>query len=67
MSKLPATQAGLRPVGSCLRGAEEGVCGVDEGVEKASLSLSKRGRMTMSEGATFSGFTGVEKDSVGEG
>ena len=34
-----ATQVGLRPVESGLGGHEEGVFGVDEGVEKTSLPL----------------------------
>ena len=62
----PATEVWLRAVESGLGGHEEGVIGVDAGVENASLSLRKRGRMSWSKCATFSGFTGVEKDSVGE-
>ena len=60
----PATQVCPRPVESGLGGDEEGVIGVDEGVKKTPLLLRKRGPKSWSKGATFSGFTGVEKDSV---
>ena len=35
-------------------GHEEGASGVDDEVEETSLPVWERGRMTMSEGATFS-------------
>ena len=44
----------------------EGVFGVDEGVENASLPLRKRRRVAMSECATFSDFNGVENQNDGE-
>ena len=60
----PATQLGPRPVESGLGGHEEGVFGVDEGVEKASLPLLKRGRTGWSVCATFSDFTRVGNNFV---
>ena len=45
----PATQVGLRTVEAGLGGHDDGVLGVDEGVENASLPLSKRRRLTMSD------------------
>ena len=45
-----------RRVKSGLGGHEEGVRGVDDGVEKASFSLRKCGRMVMFVCATFSHF-----------
>ena len=47
-----------------LGGQDDGVLGVDEGVEKTSLPLPKWGRMTMSECPPFSGFIRVETDYV---
>ena len=61
-----ATQVGLRPVKSGLGGHDDGVWGVDDGVKNSSLPLRKRGRTAGSGCATFSGFTGVENDYVGE-
>ena len=61
-----ATQVRLRPVKAGLGGHEEGVGGVDEGVEKTSLPLWKRGRVAMSERQTSSDFRGAEKDFVNE-
>ena len=52
----PATQVGPRPVKAGLGGHEEGVRGVDDGVENASPLLWKRVRTTTSECTTFSGF-----------
>ena len=66
-SKRPAIEVCLRPFETGLGGHDEGVFWVDAGVENASLPLWKRVRMSWSECATFSGFTGVEKDSVGDG
>ena len=57
-----ATQVGLGRVELDLGGHEEGVIGVDDGVEKASPLLWKWGRMALSECATFSDFIGVEND-----
>ena len=59
-----ATHVGLRPVESGLEGHEEGVIGVDDGVENASLPLRKWGRMTMSECAAFSSFPGAANNVV---
>ena len=39
---LPATQVGPRTVEAGLGGHDDGASGVDEGVENASLPLSKR-------------------------
>ena len=61
-----ATQVGLRPVETGLGGQEEGVIGVDDGVENASPPKWKRVRTTMSECAAFSDFTGVATDVVNE-
>ena len=61
-----ATQVGLRPVKSGLRGHEAGVSGVDEGDEKASVSLWKRGRIAKSERVTFSDFSGVAYEVVSD-
>ena len=61
-----ATQVGLRPIESGLGGHEEGVFRDDEGVEKTSLPLRKRGRTGLSDCATFSDFGGVENDPVSE-
>ena len=63
----PATEVCRRPFESGLGGHEDGVIGVEEWVENTSLPLWKRGRTALSECVIFSGFTGVEKDSVGEG
>ena len=61
-----ATQLGPRPVESGLGGHEEGVSGVDDGVENTSLLFWKRVRMTTLESAPFSDFTGFAKDVVDE-
>ena len=45
----PATQVGPRTVEGCLGSHNEGVSGVDEGVESAPLLLSKRGRSATSD------------------
>ena len=60
-----ATQVGLRRVKSGLGGHDDGVSGVDEGVENASIPITKRGRMAMSNHPTFSDFVvvGSENDS----
>ena len=58
-----ATHVGLRPVESGLEGHEEGVIGVDDGVENASLLLWKRGRTVQSDHAAFSDFTGVDDEN----
>ena len=63
----PATQVCPRRVEAGLGGHEEGVIGVDEWVERASLPLRKRGRNAMSECPTFNGFIEAQKDSLGEG
>ena len=60
----PATQVGLRRVKSDLGGHEEGVIGVDDGVEKASLPLWKQARTAVSECAAFRGITGVANEVV---
>ena len=57
-------RAETRRVGS--GGHEEGVGGVDEGVENASPPLWKRVRITRSECAAFSAFPGVASDVVNE-
>ena len=61
-----ATQVGLRRVKAGLGGHDDGVSGVDEGVEETSIPISKRGRMALSEYPTFSGFwaVGSETDSA---
>ena len=41
----PATQVGRRRVEGCLRGHDDGVSRVDEGVENASIRLRKPGRL----------------------
>ena len=51
-----ATQVGLRPVKAGLGGHDDGVSGVDEGVEKASIPLWKRGRVAWSGHSTISDF-----------
>ena len=61
-----ATQVGPRPVEAGLGGREEGVWGVDEGVEDASTSLRKRGRMALSVCPTFSDFIGVGNQNDSE-
>ena len=58
-----APQVGLRPVKAGLGGHDAGVSGGDEGVEKASIPLWKRGRMAMSGHPTFSDFIGVENEN----
>ena len=55
-----ATKVWLRPVKAGLGGHEAGVFGVDEGVENTSIPLRKRGRMVLSDCATFNGIRGVE-------
>ena len=57
-----ATQVGLRPVKSGLGSHEEGVIGVDDGVENASPPLWKRVRITLSECAAFSDLTEAASD-----
>ena len=63
----PVTQVGPRLVKAGLGGHDDGVGGVAEGVENASLPLRKWGRAVLSECPTFSDFRAAEKDSVGEG
>ena len=58
-----ATQVGLRRVKAGLGGHDDGVSGVDEGVEETSIPISKRGRMTWSEYTTFSDFWAVESET----
>ena len=58
----PATQVGPRTVEAGLGGHDAGVSGVDEGVESASLPLSKLGRLAWSDCPTFSGFCGQVND-----
>ena len=55
----------LRRVESDLRGHEEGVWGVDEGVENISLPVWKRGRTTWSVCAIFSDFIVVGNQNDG--
>ena len=62
----PATQVSPRPVESCLGGHEEGVFGVDDGVDNASLPLLKRERTVLSVCAAFSDFISVEKQNDSE-
>ena len=45
---------------------DDGVWGVDEGVENASIGLWKRGRSAWSDRATFSDFVGYENETVDE-
>ena len=59
----PATQVSPRPVEAGLGGHEEGVFGVDDGVENASLPLLKRERMALSVCAAFSDFIGLENQN----
>ena len=61
-----ATQVGPRRVESGLRGHDEGVFGVDDGVKNSSPLLWKWGRTAWSDCPTFSGFRGVDNDSLGE-
>ncbi len=61
-----ATQLGPRPVKPGLGGHDDGVWGVDDGVENTSHLLWKRMRTAVSECATFSDFTDVETDLVNE-
>ena len=61
-----ATQVGPRTVKGGLGGHDDGVCGVDEGVEDASLPLRKRGGMVRSDRPDFSGFTGASNESCSE-
>ena len=58
----PATQVGPRTDEACLGGHDDGASGVDDGVENASLPLSKRGRLAMSDCPTFSVFCGQVND-----
>ena len=62
----PATQVSPRPVEAGLGGHEEGVFGVDDGVENASLLLLKQERMAMSVCAAFSDFWNVENQNDSE-
>ena len=57
-----ATILGLRGAEGCLRGNDDVVCAVDEGVESAPLPLCKRGRLAMSDCPTFSDFCGQVND-----
>ena len=61
-----ATQVGPRGHEAGLGGHNDSASGVDEGVEKASLPLSKRGRFALSESATFSGFVPARKENSSE-
>ena len=58
-----ATQVGLRTVEAGLGGHDDGASGVDEGVEKASVPLSKRGRLAMSDCPTFSDFAREQNEN----
>ena len=62
----PATQVCRRRVESGLGGHKAGASGVDEGIEKASLPMWKRGRTERFVCATFSDFVGVANEHVGE-
>ena len=53
-----ATQVCLRGHEAGLGGHDAGVSGDDEGVEDVSILVSKRGRTTRSDCATFSVFVG---------
>ena len=59
----PATQVGLRPVKAGLGGHEEGVGGVDDGVENSSPQLWKRRRTAQSDHAAFSDFRAVDYEN----
>ena len=61
-----ATQVGLRRVGSGLGGHDEGVFGVDNWVEDATLPLRKRGRTARSDVPAFSDLRGVENEVCSE-
>ena len=61
-----ATQVGLRGHESGLGAHDDGASGVDEGVEKVPIPLWKRGRLAMSDSATFSGFEPPGKDIFSE-
>ena len=61
-----ATRVGLRGVKAGLGGHEAGVSGCDEGVEKASIPISKRGRMASSGHPTFSDFRRFENENNSE-
>ena len=65
-ARWSASQVCPRRVESGLGGHENGVFGVDAGVEKASPPLMKRMRTTMSECTTFSGFTDVVNEIASE-
>ena len=62
----PATQVLMRPIKSGLGGHDDGVSGVDDGVDKTSLPLRKRGRRSGSVGATLSDFRGIANQVVCE-
>ena len=59
-----ATKVWLRPVKAGLGGHEAGVFRVDEGVENISIPLRKRGRMVLSDCATFNDIRGVNKEFI---
>ena len=63
---LPAPQVGLGTVKACLRGHDDGVSRVDDGVKNTSLQFSKRERTALSECVTFSDFAGVECEIISE-
>ena len=61
-----ATQVLRRPVKAGLGGHDDGVWGVDEGVENTPLPLRKRGRLALSVCAIFSEFPGIDHEIVSE-
>ena len=56
----------LRPVKSGLGGHDGGASGVDGGVEKSSIPISKRGRMAGSDHPTFSDFVWSNNEFASE-
>ena len=53
-----ATQVGPRRVESGLGGHDDGASGVNEGVERPLIQLSKRGRLALPDCPTFGEFCG---------
>ena len=59
-----ATKVCPGTVKSGLGGHDAGVSRVDEGVENISLPLRKRGRMVLSDCATFNDIGGADKEFI---
>ena len=57
-----AAQVSVRRVKAGLGGHDDGVSGVEEGVENTSFPISKQGRLALSECPTFNGFKGIKGD-----